>query len=567
MVGLIHATASDNSQGSTKTDWDDESMILPSTTSETLPSAGAITSEGSNKESNYKQQPRFISLIPTGHHEIPQVGQKPAEDISRGTVHQNGPAPPENEGDHNSQEQDDMSPTTPEDTSASEEVTTEAPKLHFIQLGKVPLTIEDLPLLPEQDHLFGRQNERPIGFFPEQVGEPIMVEKANILRNEQEKQQRQRSTQDPRPRQGDSSDMSPEPLTYMVPPRREAKDYWSAYNTEVTDSLLPNPTTENIYEVDTSTTINPILERLRAFLQKSKRHSIELQASAEERKQEYEQTTKGLETTTQEDDSASSSTTEDLESGDQIMTSPAPIVPSVEQTPSTTLSLPRPRIPHTMSYEPAELQPLSYRSVNIPSTDQHFSDYSLSKNILEDLKPVNYYYYSNSNPNSVGMISLALKPPARTMFTSGDSYWPQRYFYGGDADVNTMDYPFIRYNDDYRSQRNSRLVYPIPSVLSSINEQRPYYGSFGNVGYGYNSERDGNMYSPKFNRDFTNPSQYRYSYPSPSSYLMNSGPLIPYRPYYSSSSSPVANNLMYAPLYSYQQFRRFQSPQPQPDYL
>lgn len=474
-----------------KGDWDDDdSMTLPSTTLSAKPTDATTLppSESDDQITEEQQRPRFISLIPAGTHSVSTHSKSDQEDHDQIKYRvQSNLAIPTTTVNSES-EQDDTSGSTTQSSSSSDEEetsqdsasaeqgTTERSRIKHIQLGKIPLTYEIIPLLPpreEKQQLLGREDTNPIGFFPP---EEMMAERAKMLKNEQRQQEQQQSETEPSTEEivttevitgkpnPDLRELPPVPLTYMVPPqgRIGEESLWHQYS---------QPTTTNnlmYIELPQTTTTNPLLERINDLLQKAKRHSLETEtttinnnesftsASTTDKSDEDGSNTEKVEGTTtaermndsSEDDNDNQgnvSTTDPLtppsdipedSNGDLNPSSPATIPEEPTEEVFTTsrgptILFPRQNIPEPPNdisdYRPftpytfatPSSSPLPPISLQPSSTDQYFSDYNFDAG---QQSPFNQYYYSNSNPASILrrrlMISSLLRALRNKQITS-----------------------------------------------------------------------------------------------------------------------------------------------------
>ncbi|ODM94869.1 hypothetical protein Ocin01_11804 [Orchesella cincta] len=533
-VGIATSAIID-SKTSSKTDWDDDSMILPSS------KPSSPTSKETEKDEKHTPIISFISLEKDN-------SQETVEDDSKTKM----PTVSESKEPVSQDQQDNSSASSGEDNSSTE------PKVELVELSRVPLTFEIIPLIqPETED---KANQKPTGFFPGQSGEALY--RSKLLGHMGEHEQQQESSDETNTstpptnaeteNKGDTSEQNvpPMPLTYMIPPRKDTEVFWRDYPQESssttensdsfdkedgysssvsTDSEAPMITTR---APPTFIQLNPLLENLNSYL-KAKRQSIE--ESENDGGEQVETTTIG----TQDDNQDSTtfhaeSTTESVENESlyQITTPPTPVNDDVWNNQAL---LPTPGQPEIIDYQP-EAQPLPFRRDAVPLMDQYYSDYRPQPNPFPSMNMM------SSRPRPM---MYPPQKPSRPLFIQSDSYWPQKYFDGyadGSLNNNNIDYPFIRYNDNYRPRNN--MILPSSPVLNSIQDERPIRLGYDDDEFAFNNYRNPNYYSFQ---------------PTPSSYVMNRRSNIRYRPFY--PSSPVSDDYMYAPQYPHQ-FRRFR-PQPQ----
>ncbi|CAL8072422.1 unnamed protein product [Orchesella dallaii] len=525
-VGAANSAILDSKQ---KTDWDDEdSMILPPSKPSSLPSKDA--------DKDDKRTP-IISIIPLEKDNAEETTEDVLKTLNESSSVSQSKEPTSQE------QQDNSSAGSVEDNTSTE------PKAAVVELRRVPLTFEIISLLqPDTENKAG---QKPTGFFPGQSGETLYKSKLLGHMGEHEQQGSSEETSTPTTTaedKGDSGDQSipPMPLSYMIPPRQDAEVFWREYphdsttensgsidkedygysSSVSTDSEAPMLTTEAPF-----IRIDPIWETL-SSLQKAKRQSIE--ESESDGGEQVEMTTVGTpdipESTPLQETETTSPSIEN-ESLYQEITPPSPINEEFAWNNQNQAILPTPGQPETIDYQP-EAQPLPFRRNSPSLMDQYYSDYRPQPNQFPSMPMM--------SPEPVMYPS---QKPRRPLYIQSDSYWPQKYFDGyGDRNLNNIDYPFIRYNDNYRPRSN--MIPPLSPLLNTIQDERPI-----RVG-GYDDDDEfafGNYH---------NPNHYSYSYlPTPTPYVMNRRSNIRYQPYYPSPAPVMDDRSMYAPLYPYQ-FRR-----------
>jgi len=506
-------------------------MILPPSKPSSLPSK--------DTDDDVKRTP-IISIVPLEKDNT----QESAEDASKILKK------PESKDSNSQEQQDNLSTSSVEDNSSTE------PKAAVVELSRVPLTLEIISLLrPDTDEKAG---QKPTSFFPGQSGEALYKSKllGHIGEHEQQGSSEETSSSLPTLESGDKGDsddqnIPPMPLSYMIPPRKDAEVFWREYPHDSTTENSGNVDREDYgYSSSVSTDseapmlttrapqahifMDPILEKLESS-QKAKRQSIE--ESENDGGEQVEMTTvgtEGIQETTPFQEEATTPESMENESLYQVTTPPSQANEDLAW--NNQAALPTPGQPELIDYQP-ETQPLPFRRDSPSLMDQLYSDYRQ--------QPSQFPSMSMMSP---GPVIFPSQKPRRPLYIQSDSYWPQKYFDGyGDGNMNNVDYPFIRYNDNYRSRSNI-MIPPSSPVLNTIHDERP-------IRIGYDDDDEfalGNYRSPNY-----------YSYfPTPTSYVMNRRSNIRYQPFYSSSApAPVMDDYMYAPQYPHQ-VRRFRS-QPQ----